>query len=269
MQATPGRHLLMRRLFRAVRRQDWFQVLLELAIVVAGILIALQVDNWNEQRKAREQAQQWRQQLVADLRQNQRDLQGRMDYNAQALAFGEAALALLEAPEAPTGEAAWDAVLGAFQAGQIWPYRISGPTFREVQSAGGLGLVGNPRAQVALAYFYDVSAHDYELVSGGLPAYRQLVRERLDWSLQRHIWDSDCQASIERDGQGENDTAFALVRCPAPADASRVAAAVDALRNDPELQRALRGRLSQLKVSQSSNQRQIERAEAVIGLLAP
>lgn len=150
MHATPDRPLLLRRLSHALRQQDWFQVALELLIVVAGILIALQVDNWNEQRKARAQGTDWNARLIADLRQSQRDLQGRLDYHTQALAFGEAALALLEAAAPPTGEAAWDAVLGAFQSGQIWPYRISGPTFREVQSAGGLGLVGSPRAQFAL-----------------------------------------------------------------------------------------------------------------------
>lgn len=259
--------MILRRLAAAIRRQDWFLVALEIAIVVVGILIALQVDNWNEARKARAQGEQWRQQIIADLRQSQRDMQGRLVYNRQALEFGETALAGLEASERPQGDAVWPVVLGAFQAGQIWPFRLTGPTFREAQNAGGLALVGHERAQRALAYYYDVSAHDYELVSGGLPAYRQMIRERLDWSIQSHIWSADCQSTVGAVGQGENDQAFILVACDPPADRQAVEDALDALRADVELQRSLRGRLSQLEVSQASTSRQIKRAEAVIALL--
>ena len=40
----------MRRLAARIRRYDWFAAAIELMIVVAGILIALQVSNWNEAR---------------------------------------------------------------------------------------------------------------------------------------------------------------------------------------------------------------------------
>ena len=87
--------MLLRRFTAAIRRQDWFQVLVEILIVVAGILIALQVDNWNEERKARQQGELWRLQIIADLEQSIRDLQARRIYYGQALRFGEAALAAI------------------------------------------------------------------------------------------------------------------------------------------------------------------------------
>ena len=42
--------MILRRLRSAFRRQKWFDVALELLIVVLGIFIALQVDDWNQRR---------------------------------------------------------------------------------------------------------------------------------------------------------------------------------------------------------------------------
>jgi len=45
--------MILRRLADAVWRQNWFTVFLEILIVVAGIFIGLQVDDWNNLRKDR------------------------------------------------------------------------------------------------------------------------------------------------------------------------------------------------------------------------
>lgn len=42
--------MILRRLAQAVRRQDWFTVVIEFVIVVFGVFIGLQVDNWNGAR---------------------------------------------------------------------------------------------------------------------------------------------------------------------------------------------------------------------------
>ena len=255
--------MIFRRLAQNLREQNWTAITIEFVLLVVGVFLGIQVANWNDERRERAQAELWRKQIIADLAQNLRDLEGRQDYNRQALAFGETALAALEAPEPPTGDAVWDVVLGAFQAGQIWPYRLTGPSYREVQNAGGLALIGSELAQARLAYLYDVSAHDFELISGGLPKYRALIRERMPWPIQNHIWDSDCQASNGRQGLRQNDDEFQLVRCVPPQDQALLQQALDQLRADVEVQQALRGRLSQLKVSVASTGRLMERVQAV------
>ena len=45
--------MIIRRLADAIRQQSWFTVFLEILIVVAGIFIGLQVDDWNNLRKDR------------------------------------------------------------------------------------------------------------------------------------------------------------------------------------------------------------------------
>ena len=45
--------MILRRLSSALKRQDWATVLIEFALVIAGVLIALQVNNWNQYRQDR------------------------------------------------------------------------------------------------------------------------------------------------------------------------------------------------------------------------
>lgn len=45
--------MILRRIGEAARRQDWFVVVVEVLVVVFGVFIGLQVDNWNEARKDR------------------------------------------------------------------------------------------------------------------------------------------------------------------------------------------------------------------------
>lgn len=43
--------MILRRIAKGIKEQDWFVVSVEVAIVVVGIFIGLQVDDWNEGRK--------------------------------------------------------------------------------------------------------------------------------------------------------------------------------------------------------------------------
>ena len=45
--------MILRRLTTAFRKQDWFTVGVETLIVVFGVFIGLQVNNWNEAGKNR------------------------------------------------------------------------------------------------------------------------------------------------------------------------------------------------------------------------
>lgn len=45
--------MLLRRLADAIRRQDWFTVLIEITVVVIGVFLALQVQQWAQEREER------------------------------------------------------------------------------------------------------------------------------------------------------------------------------------------------------------------------
>jgi len=255
--------VILRHLATAVRQQDWFTVLLELVIVVIGILVALQVDNWNQERHARAEAAVMRQQIINDLNENREEMRGRILYYDQALEFGEQALEGLTREDPPTPEQAWQTVRGAFQAGQIWPFQLDSSAFREAQNAGNLALVADPAAQALLSRLYQVNAYDVELISGGRPRYRELIRERMPWAVQRHIWNADCQVQ----GSRGLVTHFDLAPCAAPASEEDVLAAYEVLRSDPEIRYALQGRMSQLRVTTISFANTVGLLETAAALL--
>lgn len=43
--------MILRKLADSIQKQDWFTVLVEIFIVVVGIFIGLQVDDWHGQQR--------------------------------------------------------------------------------------------------------------------------------------------------------------------------------------------------------------------------
>lgn len=60
--------MIVRRITDAVRNQDWITVAVELLIVVLGVYLGLQANNWNEARVAQERRAQIAAALITDLR---------------------------------------------------------------------------------------------------------------------------------------------------------------------------------------------------------
>jgi len=60
--------MILRRIATAFRRQDWFTVFVETMIVVLGVFIGLQVNNWNEARADHRREAVYLQGLAQDIR---------------------------------------------------------------------------------------------------------------------------------------------------------------------------------------------------------
>jgi len=56
--------MILRKLSDAIREQNWFTVVLEILVVVVGIYIGLQADEWNQTRKENQRAER----TLEDLR---------------------------------------------------------------------------------------------------------------------------------------------------------------------------------------------------------
>lgn len=61
--------MILRRLTNAFRKQDWFTVTVEIMIVVLGVFIGLQVNNWNIQRMDKAQSSIILERLAQDFEQ--------------------------------------------------------------------------------------------------------------------------------------------------------------------------------------------------------
>lgn len=67
---------MLRRISTALRRQDWFTVMIEIGIVVIGLLIGLQINNWNETRVEKQAERKFLQRLHAEIMATEDDLSG-------------------------------------------------------------------------------------------------------------------------------------------------------------------------------------------------
>tara|TARA_R110000796_G_scaffold13951_1_gene44884 strand:- start:157 stop:525 length:369 start_codon:yes stop_codon:yes gene_type:complete len=59
--------MILRRLTTALRKQDWFTVLIETLIVVLGVFLGIQLGNWNEARAAEQRRDEIIEALATDL----------------------------------------------------------------------------------------------------------------------------------------------------------------------------------------------------------
>lgn len=60
--------MILRRLTTALRKQDWFTVVIETLIVMFGVFLGLQVNNWNEANEAKSRREQIKAAIITDLR---------------------------------------------------------------------------------------------------------------------------------------------------------------------------------------------------------
>lgn len=63
--------MILRRIAVACRSRDWITIIIEFALVVAGVLVALEVDNWNGERMMNEQLLQRLQLALDELEENE------------------------------------------------------------------------------------------------------------------------------------------------------------------------------------------------------
>ena len=71
--------MIIRRFAQALKQQDWVIVAVEFVLIVVGVLFALQVDTWNQQRNDRELELRYASRLQVEL-------QGNIDYFQDRLA---------------------------------------------------------------------------------------------------------------------------------------------------------------------------------------
>lgn len=83
--------MILRRLTKHVKDQNWFAVTLDFVIVVIGVLLAMQISNWNAARGDRERGAGYSAQLSSDLRAELATVDAITDYYATTFSAGRTA----------------------------------------------------------------------------------------------------------------------------------------------------------------------------------
>jgi hypothetical protein len=231
------------RLARRLRSHDWTGALIDLVIVVAGILIALQVSNWNQDRLDARRKQAYLARILADLDTDLRANANRERFLAQVRAYGQQALAHAENGTL-AGGSAWKTVLAYFQAGQFYAYSRESNTFDEMRDAGDLSLIVDPRLRSELAFYYASSTNRMAdaMIMNLVPQYRQDIRSVTPMAVQDYIW-SHCFRLVPGSARDQR-----MIDCPSPIDEARARNILDGYAGTPELARNLRFWLSNQRI---------------------
>lgn len=223
--------MLLRRFMKGLRDRDWGVVAMEIAIVVIGVFIALQVSNWNDDRKDALRGQDYLLRMQNELRGDAQRIETMVAFWRSVNAQGIAALEHAEHGKLHQGSA-WKTVLAYYQASQIWPYRKSDTTFQEIRASGEFGLIRDPvlRARISEHYAGGPSSAVAEVL-GVIPAYRERIRGMTPWAIQQHVW-ANCYSGASAVQQ--------LVDCDAPITEAEAHALLESFASSPELVADLR-----------------------------
>jgi hypothetical protein len=91
--------VIFQRLAKSLREQDWFVVLIEILIVVVGLFLGLQANNWNEDRKSAIWEQRFLTDLAIEFRSNREQLLEVVEWQRRRGAALDKALELAQSAE--------------------------------------------------------------------------------------------------------------------------------------------------------------------------
>ena len=175
--------MVIRRIREHVTAHNWFAVMVDVAIVVAGVFLGTQVNNWNEERIERERAADYRTRLIGELDFNARQYAVQTAYYRRARAYGLKALDALNGSR-PLSDR--DFVIAAYQLTQTDTTGTKTGVYDEMTSRGLSDRLGDEETQQVASDFYltaEVSQRTNETI---LP-YRTLLREVLPYATQLRI----------------------------------------------------------------------------------
>ena len=231
----------LQRLSQRLRQHDWFAAIIEVMIVIVGILIALQVDNWNEDRQDRNRARNFAQRLHAGLESDLRNAEATRVFWEKVVGYQAAATRHGETGDQAGGNA-WQTVLSYYQASQLRPYELDDTTFHEMRDAGDLRLLDDAGLRRDLAAYY---RHTGSSMTGEIlrhaPDYRIRVRGLTPYPVQEYIW-----ATCWRQRSGADQD---LIDCPSPITDAEAQDILSAYAGDPQLLKDLRFWRSQMGIS--------------------
>jgi len=227
--------MILRRISDAFRKQDWFTVAVETLIVVFGVFMGLQVNNWNASKAESRLAADYVKRLTRDLNQDLANLNAQVVYYNAVLESVQAADELLSMDE-PDPRAL---VVSAYRATELSYAGQERATWDQIVSSGHLTLLPPSVGESGLSQYYafDTAKDNYQL--GSASAYRRTVREIIPVKIQIAIREK-CSDVRDDKGNIRGFTETFTETCELDVDPAALQAASAALQNDPDVAATLR-----------------------------
>tara|TARA_R110002096_G_C14643844_1_gene725776 strand:- start:1327 stop:2127 length:801 start_codon:yes stop_codon:yes gene_type:complete len=183
----------------AIKNRNWSQIITEILIVVIGIFIGLQVDDWNSERKKKAEGEEYLERLYQDLKFD-------ADHFAQIkLDVGTKQYSLKSVENiVNTGDLDWSGnitfsiigenTVGARQEANIdlfgaleystvygWSFpNVRTTTFVDLQNSGNLAIIDNNDLRYAISFYYEESLNAYTRILARSTGYAQMAYKIID-----------------------------------------------------------------------------------------
>jgi len=143
----------LRRISEQLRQMRWAQVLIELVLLVLGILIALAVDDWMQDRRDARMERDYLQLLVRDLERDDEILKEFISFEELQTNDGIEAYRALRKTVAPADREAVAARLSRLTSRRT--LRLVRATYTDLVSTGNLRLISNPVLRDRVVKYYE------------------------------------------------------------------------------------------------------------------
>lgn len=144
--------MILRRIIDHFRKQEWTAIFLDFLIVVAGVFVGLQVNNWNEAAHNRRSETQYLSQLRGDLNRIEGEAAVQFDFERFHASLAGAVYDMIEHDNTEERGARINA--GLSQLTMRRTLRAESPTFVDLQSSGDLEIISDAALRTdIIAYF--------------------------------------------------------------------------------------------------------------------
>lgn len=143
----------------------------EILLVVIGILMALQVNNWNEERKLKKQKSILLESLKTEFEENQNRLNIILNFIAQREEYARNLLAILE--QLPSRVDSIETVFALERAGFVHYFNPTLPTYEEMKSSGTLSLIENKDLKRRMADYQTFLEYSFRIEDGNKEPIQQ------------------------------------------------------------------------------------------------
>ena len=145
--------MILRRVIEHVRNQQWTAIFIDLVIVVLGVVIGLQVDNWNEERRDRARERVYLESIAAELDESIVSIERSIELTEQRIALDELLITASTDPEVVRAEPG-RFIYAITRGGWTFAPTLSGNTFEEIKSSGNLAIFRDRKLVLDLMKFY-------------------------------------------------------------------------------------------------------------------
>lgn len=247
--------MLLRRITQHVREQNWFAVGLDFLIVVFGVFVGLQVQQWNEGRNDDTRAKAYLMRAQNDINADILAFQTRADLWKQVSDYGISGLDYVNSGQVGNSTY-WQILLAFFQASQTAEFTTTRTTYDELTSSGDQNLIKNLRVRDSFARYYLEAGVD-NLTER--PKYRENVRGIIPIAVQSYIWEN-CYKTNETTGQE-------LLDCSASITPQRAEEIVNMIAGNAELMAELRYWVSSMTVATLIAHNRVKQANELLELI--